>query len=87
MFSIKNFWKSIPREEIESLVRLALSQGQSIESIIDDIVEIADDLVDWNKIVPKAPGALRDAAEMLDGPIIRAIVSLLVREAARKSKR
>ena len=86
-FSIKKIWDALPKEDFKELAIIALQKGQSVDEIINDLVEIADKEIDWKEIFPRAPEELTATAELIDGPTLRILISMVVRLASLRAKR
>lgn len=81
-FSLKAVYQALPKQEIRELASLALQRGQTPEEVVDELVAIVDDAVDWKALFPKAPDAVTSTLELVDAPLIRALVLLIVKGVA-----
>jgi len=83
--------RAFPSEQVVDLVDDLLDAGEDRDDVIDAVVEFLDSLVRLDLWLPAPVGGI---AEVVDGPVIRAIVSLVVAfagdpatRAARREKR
>lgn len=74
---------ALPLDELLELARKLLGAGVSRDVVIDELVALADRLVDWRTIVRGLGGELLEAA---DGPVARAVIGVIVVLAERLPK-
>lgn len=74
---------ALPLDELLELARKLLQAGVSRDVVIDELVALADSLVDWRTIVRGLGGELLEAA---DGPVARAVIGVVVVLAERLPK-
>lgn len=71
--------KAIPLDHLRELATHLLQAGLPVDEVVDEVVAVADDLVDWTKILPPPWGATLDK---YDGPILSTLVRLVVHQLA-----
>lgn len=81
MKDTKRILRSVPWDRVDTLVHTALEAGHSEEEVVDLVVDLVDRLLPFNQIVPGPAGV---ALELVDGPVIRAAVHVVVAFAARR---
>jgi hypothetical protein len=80
MRDTKRILRSVPWDRVDTLVHTALEAGHSEEEVVDLVVDLVDRMLPFNQIVPGPAGV---ALELVDGPVIRAAVHIVVAFAVR----
>lgn len=73
----------VPLPEARELAEALLAKGVSFDDVVDEISALLDALVDWTVVLPAPAGAV---AEIVDGPICKALAKLIVRAVERKKR-
>lgn len=71
----------LPLAELRELAAELLGRGLSADQVLDQVVELADHLVDWRQVIRGPAGV---AAVASDGPLLRAILRVVVASVRRQ---
>ena len=82
--SASKILSAIPIDEVLELVDALLDEGADQDEAIDDVVKFVDSLVDFSTIAPGPTGA---ALELIDAPVLRAAIGLVLAFASDPEKR
>lgn len=70
-----------PLAEIRHMADVLLARGTPQADVIDELVRFLDELVDWHQVAKGVPGMVLEAE---DGPLLRAVVRLVVGHVGRR---
>ena len=68
--------KSLPWDEIKTLIDLLISKGLNEEDVIGEVAEFLDNLIDFRKVIAGPRG---EALEAVDGAIIENLIRISVK--------
>ena len=71
-------------DHVVALIEQAISEGLDRRETIRAIVDIIDDVIDWERILPNPTGAV---VEILDGPVVSLCVAIVWRRIERASRK
>ena len=74
--SLMDIAKSLPWDEIKTLIDLLISKGLNEEDVIGEVAEFLDNLIDFRKVIAGPRG---EALEAVDGAIIENLIRISVK--------